>query len=112
MTNSLEPASTEESNVADIDTFMSRSYDFVIIGGGTAGLVVATRLSENPSLQIAVLEAGKAKLNDFRIKVPALAPSMLGNPEYDWRFKTIPQVRRRRKYKKKDHILTNWAGAS
>ena len=88
-----EPLSEEEINNTDIDTFLSRTYDFVIIGGGTAGLVLANRLSENPNLQIAVIEAGKARLNDFRIKVPALAPSMLGNPEYDWGFKTVPQVR-------------------
>ena len=93
MATSLEPIFVEKSNIAEIDTFVSRSYDFVLVGGGTAGLVLATRLSENPSLQVAVLEAGKARLDDFRIKVPALAPSMLGNPEYDWNFKTVPQVR-------------------
>ncbi|KAH6724271.1 hypothetical protein BKA61DRAFT_26876 [Leptodontidium sp. MPI-SDFR-AT-0119] len=91
MATPIEPLSEERINNTNIDTFVSRTYDFVIIGGGTAGLVLANRLSENPDLQIAVLEAGKAKLNDFHIKVPALAPSMLGNPDYDWGFKTVPQ---------------------
>lgn len=92
MTTPNEPLSEEAINSTDIDTFISRTYDFVIIGGGTAGLVLANRLSEDPNLQVAVLEAGKARLNDSAIKVPALAPSMQGNPEYDWGFKTVPQV--------------------
>ncbi|KAG4432832.1 hypothetical protein IFR05_011697 [Cadophora sp. M221] len=91
MAASIKRLSEERINNTNIDTFVSHTYDFVIIGGGTAGLVLANRLSENSDLQIAVLEAGKAKLNDFRIQVPALAPSMLGNPEYDWAFKTVPQ---------------------
>lgn len=92
MADSVEHPFRENINIADIDTFVSNNYDIVIIGGGTAGLVLANRLSGNPDLQIAVLEAGKAKLDDFRIKVPALAPSMLSSLEYDWRFKTVPQV--------------------
>lgn len=92
MAASLEPLSEESINNRNIDAFVSRTYDFVIIGGGTAGLVLANRLSEDLDLQIAVLEAGQAKLNDVRIKVPAMAPSLLNNPQYDWCFKTVPQV--------------------
>ena len=47
-------------SVADIH---SKVFDYVIIGGGTAGLVLAARLSENPVVQVLVLEAGENRLD-------------------------------------------------
>lgn len=50
----------------------SRTFDFVIVGGGTAGLVVATRLTENPAVNVLVLEAGMERLNvRFRLTFPS-----------------------------------------
>lgn len=46
------------------EDFTKSSYDYVVIGGGTAGLVVAARLSENPDVSVAVLEAGANRLDD------------------------------------------------
>ena len=69
----------------------SEGYDFVVIGGGTSGLVVATRLSEDPKVQVLVLEAGDNHLNNPQISIPALWPSLLGS-DLDWSFSTIPQV--------------------
>ena len=71
---------------------MSSSYDFVVVGGGTAGLVVATSLSENPHWRILVLEAGTDHSDDLRVKAPALYTTLLGT-EADWGFQTVPQVR-------------------
>ncbi|KAI2617503.1 GMC oxidoreductase [Hypoxylon sp. NC1633] len=65
-------------------------YDFVIIGGGTAGLVVVTRLSEDPSQHVLVLEAGADYTDDPRVKTPAFFDA-LKNTEADWAFKTSDQ---------------------
>lgn len=61
--------------------------DYVIIGGGTAGLVLANRLSENPNLSVVVLEAGENRLNDPRVMIPAFWTSLLGT-ELDWQFES------------------------
>lgn len=70
----------------------SIQYDFVIVGGGTAGLVVACRLSEDPNTQVLVLEAGQNRLDDPRLKIPASWRSLFGNPDFDWAFESTPQV--------------------
>ncbi|KAL8725822.1 MAG: hypothetical protein Q9166_007109 [cf. Caloplaca sp. 2 TL-2023] len=67
------------------------SYDYVVVGGGTAGLVVASRLTEDPSVTVLVIEAGANKLEDSRITTPGLALTTWDNPEFDWQFMTTPQ---------------------
>ncbi|KAG9662267.1 alcohol oxidase, partial [Aureobasidium melanogenum] len=73
--------------------FLSETYDFIIIGGGTAGLAVAARLTEDPEIVVGVLEVGKSRLDDPLVDNPAAFVQMLGNPEYDHCFKTVPQQR-------------------
>ncbi|KAG9103328.1 hypothetical protein FRC06_011384 [Ceratobasidium sp. 370] len=72
--------------------FTSRTYDYVIIGGGVVGLVIATRLSEDPNVHVAVLEAGDYVVDDDRVKIPAYFGRTLGDPEFDWMLKTVPQA--------------------
>jgi choline dehydrogenase len=67
-------------------------YDVVIVGGGSAGCVLANRLSTSPTTSVLVLEAGRS---DFRfdpfIHMPAALPFPIGNPLYDWRYKSEPE---------------------
>ncbi|KAH7355241.1 putative choline dehydrogenase [Rhexocercosporidium sp. MPI-PUGE-AT-0058] len=72
------------------DSFCHQAFDYLIIGGGTAGLVVAARLSENPNIHVGVLEAGPAAFDEPLINIPGRLGESLGT-KYDWKFETTPQ---------------------
>lgn len=78
--------------LSSLEDFLKQDFDFVIVGGGTAGLTVAARLSENPNVQIGVLEAGPSNFGDPLVLTPAAYPQTIGNAKYDWKHKTAPQV--------------------
>ncbi|MFM7708619.1 MAG: hypothetical protein ACKO9D_11490, partial [Gammaproteobacteria bacterium] len=61
------------------------TVDHLIIGGGSAGSVLAGRLSEDPATQVALLEAG-GDGKDFVIRLPLGAWAMLPTPLNNWRF--------------------------
>ncbi|XP_045465780.1 glucose dehydrogenase [FAD, quinone]-like isoform X1 [Harmonia axyridis] len=66
----------------------TEEYDFIIIGAGAAGAVVANRLSEIPEWKILLLEAGGYE--DEITRIPYYALDLLGT-KYNWGYKTIPQ---------------------
>ncbi len=66
-------------------------YDYVIIGAGSAGCVLALRLTENPSTRVLLIEAGPPDDAD-EVHIPA-ALSLLFQSTYDWDFRTVPQER-------------------
>ena len=66
-------------------------YDYVIVGAGSAGCVLAARLSENPATSVLLLEAGPPDDAD-EIHIPA-ALNLLFQSTYDWDYRTVPQER-------------------
>lgn len=67
-------------------------YDYVIVGGGTSGLVVASRLSEDAKLRILVVEAGGDHKGDVLVETPGLLGELFASDKYNWGFHSVPQV--------------------
>ena len=65
-------------------------FDYIILGAGSAGCVLAGRLSENPNHKVCLIEAG-SKDKDVRIHVPALFAYMGPTSKMNWAFETEPQ---------------------
>jgi choline dehydrogenase len=71
---------------------LAARYDYVIVGGGAAGCVLAARLSEDPSTRVLVLEAGRPDyLWDLYIHMPAALSFPIGNRLYDWKYESEPE---------------------
>jgi choline dehydrogenase len=66
-------------------------FDYVIVGAGTAGCVLASRLSEDRAVRVALIEAGPMDRHPF-IHIPATVGAAIAMPKLNWRFMTAPQA--------------------
>src|SRR5678816_3489341 len=67
-----------------------QEFDYVIVGAGSAGCVLAARLSEDPNVSVCLLEAG-ARDTNFLIRIPLGLAVLVPRPIHNWAFQTTPQ---------------------
>ncbi len=67
----------------------NKSFDYIIVGGGTAGPVIASRLSENPNISVLLIEAGKENTKEAMYYIGGQMQMM--SPDTNWGFSTVPQ---------------------
>lgn len=72
-------------------TLTDECFDFIIVGGGAAGCLLANRLSENPETSVLLLEAGGADSGSIKVRAPG-AYDTLQRTDIDWHFATEPQA--------------------
>jgi choline dehydrogenase len=87
---------------------MDKVFDTIIIGGGSAGCVLANRLSENPDHKVLVIEAGRRdSWWDIFIHMPAALTYPIGSKFYDWQYQSEPEpfLNNRRVYHARGKVL-------
>ncbi len=74
-----------------VPRFGDTSFDYIVVGGGLSGSVLAARLTENRHKRVLLLEAGSASTLDPLVRVPAGLLKLFGKPAYDWCHHTQPE---------------------
>ena len=67
-----------------------KSFDYIIVGGGSAGCVLANRLSTDPAIKVLLLEAGPSDRN-LKVRMPAATAYVIADPSMNWHYYTEPQ---------------------
>ncbi|XP_011862143.1 PREDICTED: glucose dehydrogenase [FAD, quinone]-like [Vollenhovia emeryi] len=86
--NFLKHNHLQSEQASQINPHHGKTFDFIVIGAGTAGATIAARLSEIPHIKILLIEAGPEE-NIF-MDVPLIAPVMSLNNNINWKYKTKP----------------------
>ena len=80
-----DPVGIKQFQPTDIRAY----YDYIVVGGGSAGCVVASRLSEDPKIVVLLLDAGGD--GTFISDIPGAVGALYGNPALDWSYETEPE---------------------
>ncbi|KAJ3807127.1 hypothetical protein F5876DRAFT_48673 [Lentinula aff. lateritia] len=76
--------------VRNLDDVVSQPFDFIVVGGGAGGSVIANRLTENPDVTVLLVEAGGSNEGVLDVAAPGLV-NFLINSAWDWNFTSTPQ---------------------
>lgn len=66
------------------------TYDYIVVGGGTSGLVIANRLTENPDVSVLIIEAGGSVLNNYNV-TDVDGYGLAFGTDIDWQYETVNQ---------------------
>jgi choline dehydrogenase len=74
----------------DLEKLMQQDFDFIVVGGGSAGCALASRLSEESSVAVLLIEAG-GDTNPWQVRMPLAVDQLLTSTKYNWGFESVSE---------------------